>query len=169
MNPTESLPILSVGVILVVTLLSGPFGVVDLTTGGPACSEDVFPGTGNASVEVVDAPETATLTKSRFGAEVYRLELPDASLNVSDVTGRPTVSYRLRLPALRTAVGATKILSGCTTGGITVAMDRTTFEPDRIDADSYEGRLFVVYRGSENGTKVEQELLDRNVTVEVHQ
>lgn len=167
MDPVESLPTLSVGVIVIVAVLSGPFGVLDLTTADAPCDEDVFPGTGNATVDVADAPDTATLTKSRFGAEVYRFEVPPTTVNVSDVRGRPTLSYRIRIPGLNTEFGSTTILSSCTTGQRPLTMDAVTFEPDRMQNDSYDARLFIVYRGTNDGHKVERELLAKNVTVEV--
>lgn len=167
MDPVHSLPALSAGVIVIVAVLSGPFGVFDLTTADAPCDEDVFPGTGNATVDVEDTPNTATLTKSRFGAEVYRLEVPPTTVNVSDVRGRPTLSYRIRIFALNTELGSTTILSSCMTGERELTMNAVTFEPDRIQNDSYDARLFVVYRGTENGQPVERELLAQNVTVEV--
>lgn len=167
MDPVQSLPTLSVGVILIVAVLSGPWGVFDLTTTNSACNEDVFPGTGNATVEVTDMPNTATLSKSRFGAEVYRLELPPATVNVSDVRGRPTLSYRIRIPGLKTELGSTTTLSSCTTGRMQLTRESATFEPDRIQNDSYDATLYVVYRGTADGEKVERELRTKNVTVEV--
>lgn len=167
MDHVQSLPALTLGVIVIVAILSGPVGVLDLTTADAPCGKDVFPGHGNATVDVTDTPNTATLTKSRFGAEVYRLEVPPATVNVTDVRGRPTLSYRIRIPGLNTELGSTIILSSCTTGQRRLSIDPVTFEPDRIENDSYDARLFVVYRGTEDGENVERELLARNVTVEV--
>lgn len=167
MDSVQSLPALSVGVIIIIAVLSGPLGVLDLTTAESPCDEDVFPGTGNATVEVTDTPDTATLSKSRFGAEVYRLELPTTTVNVSDVRGRPTLSYRIRIPGLSTELGSTTTLSSCTTGRMQLTRESATFEPDQIRNDSYDATLFVVYRGTADGEKIERYLRTKNVTVEV--
>lgn len=167
MDPIQSLPALSVGAIILVAVVSGPFGVVDLTPPPSPCNEDVFPGYGNATVEVENHPNSATLSKSRFGTEVYRLEVPPATVNVTDVRGRPTLSYRIRILGLNTELGSTTILSSCRTGQQQLTMDSVTFRPDQVQNDSYDARLFVVYRATEDGEKVERELLVKNVTVEV--
>jgi len=159
-------PVVTVAVIAVVAVLSGPLGPVDLTT-SPECGTEAFPGEGTASVTVDSLPEDATITRSSFGADVWRLELPPATVNVSDVSGRPTVSYRIGIPELGRTVGTTAVLSRCTTGEQRLALDRSTFDPDRIDEDQYDATLYVVYRGTEDGTDVEETLAARNVTVEV--
>lgn len=169
MDVLKSLPALSIGLITVVALLSGPFGVVDLTPAQNPCSEQVFPGNGNASVDVRRVPETGTLSKSRFGAEVYRLNVPSAGVNVSDVDGRPTLSYRIRIPELSTELGSTTILSSCTSGERALTIQEATFQPDEIQNQSYDATLFVVYRGTEQAKKVERELVTKNITVEVEE
>jgi hypothetical protein len=170
MEPSGVLPVATVALIAVVAVLSGPLGPVDLTTAptcGEAAAEQAFPGDGNATVTPVSVPDRATITKSSFGAAVWRLDLPPATVNVSDVSGRPTVSYRISVPELGRTVGTTAVLSRCTTGERRLALDRSTFEPERIDADRYDATLYVVYRGTANGTDVEETLVARNVTVEV--
>lgn len=164
------LPATTLAVIAVVALLSGPVGPLDLTTAptcGEATGEGAFPGTGNATVTPVSVPDRATISKSSFGAAVWRLEVPPATVNVSDVSGRPTVSYRIGIPELGRTVGTTAVLNRCTTGEQRLALDRSTFEPDRIDADRYDATIYVVYRGTANGTDVEETLVVKNVTVEV--
>lgn len=170
MNVPESLPAMTVGIIAVVALLSGPFGVVDFTSSHEgACQENVFPGDGNATIEITSSPDTATLSKARFGAEVYRLGVPPVTVNVSDVEGRPLLSYRIRVPRLSTELGSTTVLSSCTTGERTHSIPQATFEPNEIDNESYDATLFVVYRATEQGAEVERELLVTNVTVEVEE
>lgn len=170
MELAGALPVATVALIAVVAVLSGPLGPVDLTTAS-ACSgatgETAFPGDGTATVTLLSAPDRATITRSSFGAAVWRLDLPPATVNVSDVSGRPTVSYRLSIPELGRTVGTTAVLSRCATGAQELALDRSTFEPDRIDDDRYDATLYVVYRGTANGTDVEEQLVARNVTVEV--
>lgn len=166
MDAASALPSLTLAAIAVVAVLSGPVGPLDLTAADD-CDEAIFPGEGNATVAVTDLPDRATLSESEFGAEVWRLDVPAATVNVSDVVGRPTVSYRLSIRDLGRTVGTTTVLSRCSTGMVRVAIDRSTFEPDRIENENYDGTLYVVYRGSENGTDVERTLVERNVTVEV--
>lgn len=170
MELASVLPATTLAVIAVVALLSGPVGPLDLTTEpgcGEAPGEQSFPGTGNASVTPVSVPDRATISKSSFGAAVWRLKLPPATVNASDVSGRPTVSYRIGIPELGRTVGTTAVLSRCTTGEQRLALDRSTFEPDRIDADRYDATIYLVYRGTSNGTDVEETLVAKNITVEV--
>lgn len=169
MDAARTLPVLSIGLISVVALLSGPFGLVDLTHEQNPCNEDVFPGEGNASVDVGDAPDTATLTESRFGAKVYRLNVPPARMHISDVDGRPTLSYKVRIPKLSTELGSTTILSTCTTGERALSIQEVSFQPDIIQQERYNATLFVVYRGTEQGEDIERELLSKNVRIEVQE
>lgn len=167
MDVAEPLPALSIGCIVVVVLLSGPYGVVDFTPDTHACAEDVFPGRGNASVDVRHSPDAATLARSRFGAAVYRLQVPPARVIISDVAGRPVLSYRLRIDDLATEVGSTVVLSTCTEGERDLTIQQASFEPHEVQQNRYDATLFVVYHGIEDGQKFERALVTKNVTVEV--
>lgn len=166
MEATSTLPVLAVVVVAVGSVAFGPLGPVELSP-ATRCSEQVFPGDGNATVTADVVPESGTLSRSAFGAAVWRLEVPSATVKVADVRGRPTVSFRLQLDGLDRAVGTTAVLSRCTTDPVELSLPRTTFDPATITEDRYEGTVTVVYRGTENGTAVERVVARRNVTVGV--
>ena len=161
------LPSAVVIVVVATTVLSGPLGPVDLTTDPTTCAENVFPEQRNATVDPRTVPERATLTRSDFVADVWRLTVPAATVNVSDVSGRPTVSYRLQVPELGRTVGTRVVLSHCTSGRVPLRIDEATLPPEAVEEEQYDATAFVVYRGTENGTKVERTLVTRNATVEV--
>lgn len=167
MDAVDSLPALSIGIIAVVAVISGPFGVVDLTPAHENCAGDVFPGDGNASVAVERAPTTGTLSQARFGASAYHLTVPPATVTVSDVAGRSTLTYKIRILDLSTELGSTTVLSPCTTGDHQLVIPDASFREEEIRQDSYDATLFVIYRGTEGGAEVDRQLLARNVTVEV--
>lgn len=166
MDIATRLPALSVGIIVAVSLASGPAGVFDFTTDNP-CDEDVFPGDGNANIEVLSTPDTATLTKSRFGSEVYKLEIAPARVDVQDPDGRPILTYKLRIYALDTIIGTSSFLSPCTTGERDLPLQSGRIAPEKVTAEEYSGTLVIIYRGTENGESVQREIMAKNVTVEV--
>ena len=114
-------------------------------------------------------PDRATLSRSEFGADVWRLDIPPARVNVTDIEGRPTVSYRIQIPELGRTAGIRTVFSHCTTGRVPLRIDQPTFQPETVDNETYDATLFVTYRGTENGTKVERTLAERNVTVVVRE
>jgi hypothetical protein len=166
MDAATALPALAVLVVAVVSVVSGPVGPVDLTTASE-CSDDVFVGDGNATVTAESVPDEATLSKSAFGAAVWRLQVPPTRVGVADVQGRPTVSFRIHLHELGRTVGTTTVLSRCTTGTVELSLPRSTFEPDAVTEERYRGTVTVVYRGTADGASVERRLVRRNVTVTV--
>ena len=169
MDVASALPSVVVAVIAVTAVISGPLVPVDLTPDTTTCDEDVFPEQGNATVTVRSVPDRVTLSRSEFGADVWRLDIPPARVNVTDIEGRPTVSYRIQIPELGRTAGVRAVLSHCTTGRVPLRIDPATFQPGAVHNETYDATLFVTYRGIENGTKIERTLAERNVTVVVRE
>ncbi len=144
MDAAGVLPHATLALIAITAVLSGPVGPLDLTAEPTSCSADVPLGTGNATITPVTIPEEATVTKSEFGAEVYRLDVPDAAVNVSTLQGRPLVVYRIQLSELGRTIGTTTVLSDCTTGTRTLSIDTATFEPNRVTEQEYNATLSIV-------------------------
>jgi hypothetical protein len=153
---------LVVAAILVASLLSGPLVAgVDLST--TADDDGPAPETGNATVDLVDVPGTATLEKGSFGADApYALTVPDATVRLSNVTGGPLLVYKLRIPELGYTRGTTLFLDGSMAGQRSVTLERTTVEKD-LQRDRYRGELLLLFRGD----GPERTLYRGNVTVEV--
>lgn len=136
-----------VGLVVVTTLVSGPLvGAVDLTT------EPDRPALGSGSVTVASAslPERATLTAGRFGADEYTLAVPDATVEITAVDGRPILVYRLSIRERGYTRSTTHFLSDRNTGPYALSLADDSFPPSTVQNDSYAGHLQVIVRA--NGT-----------------
>ena len=169
MDVAGVLPYAALALIAITAVLTGPIGPLDLPTDPTTCDSDIPLGTGNATITPASVPDEATLTESEFGAEVYRLDVPDASVNISGIQGRPLVVYKVHIASLGRTIGTSTMLSHCTTGQRNLSIDTATFEPDQITKPKYNATIKIVYRGSENGTKIAETLVTRNISVEVQQ
>lgn len=148
--------------ILVASVLSGPLVAgVDFTPtpddAGPA------PQTGNATVEVVSVPETASLEKGAFKSDApYTLLVPDATVRLSDVTGGPLLVYKIRIPELGYSRGTTHFLDSSMHGQRSIGVDQTTLQ-EEFSQDQYRGEILLLLRGD----GAERTIYHGNVTVEV--
>jgi hypothetical protein len=151
-----------IALIVGVTLASGPLvGAVDLTHERP---EEAFsPGSGSANVTVLSLPERATLTKGKYGAGSYYLEVPDATVRIDSLSGQPMVVYTLRIRELGYTRSTTHFLEAGMEGSQPLNIERGTLSPDRIAKNVYAGELLVEVRDDAGERIIET----RNVTVEV--
>jgi hypothetical protein len=147
----------TIGVIFLVTLATGPLGPLSIPEGG---LED--PGTGAATVSVESAPASATLTAGDY-TDVHYLEAPPVVLSVSDVRASPLLTMSLDLDELGYSHSSTFLLSSGMSGPKSFQISRSSLDSDRIAADTYNGTLRIVLR-DDSGKRT---VLDRNVTVEV--
>lgn len=161
------LPAISVLMIVIGGVIAGPVLGIPGSPGPDDCTIDSFPGQGSAEIMVQQLPESAVLEQARFGADVWRLKVPSTQVNISDIQGRPTVAYKIIIHELKTTTGSSTILSRChETTKLTIPTN--SFEPGKIDRESYNATLIVIYRGLDDDSKVERELASKNITVEVH-
>lgn len=147
--------------VIAVSLLSGPLAAgIDLSQ---APDQRPTAGTGSATVEVVSVPETVRLEKGSFNADApYTLLVPDATVELSNISGGPLLVYKLRMPALGYTRGTTHFLDASMDGRQSVTLDRTTVDKD-LTRDQYRGEFLLILRG--DGT--ERTLYRGNTTVEV--
>ncbi|MEF8977175.1 MAG: hypothetical protein V5A21_13190 [Halapricum sp.] len=151
------------GLILAVTLLSGPLvGAVDLTEES-TCDAPV--GSGSATVTVDSLPEKATISKGKFGSEVYYLDVPDGQATVANVSGQPLLSYDLSIPEMGFSAGPTLFLCDGQSATQTLSIRKSTFEEEDIQADSYNATLSVTLRADGSETVVRE----KSITVEVEE
>jgi hypothetical protein len=133
---------LAVSLVVVVAVLTGPLGLVDLT-GEPAQLGD-----GNASVAVL-GPETGRIpmTEGRFGADVMYTRLPDLAVEITAVTGRPRILYTVRVPELRIDRTVRRLVRS--EGRMRIRMSDYALPrenddfPDPLQNRSYDGTLVV--------------------------
>ena len=149
----------AVGVILLVTAASGtPLWTV------PAQGSGQSPlGSGSASVSLVSAPETATLDPGRQGGDLYYLNVPDATVEIAQLRGNPTLTYSLSIDGLGYSRSSVTGLATVGEGDASLSLAQDTLREGRLTQDQYEGRLRLVLRGDGG----EQVLSNRTVTVEV--
>lgn len=161
MDPARTVAAVAVGVILAVTLASGPLvGAVDLT---PAAEDPGTPGTGTVSLTVVSVPETATLDRGEFGSATYQLRMADATVDVARITGAPQVRYKLKIPAMGYTRVTTTVLDEEDTGRLAISFESTELPPEEVAQDRYAGEVILVTYDDDGLTTH----VEKNVTVVV--
>lgn len=154
MAETRSVVYGVVGVILLVTLVSGPLvGAVDLTH-KQRCRAPV--GSGSASVTVDSLPDRATISQGKFGSKAYYLQVPDGAVTLSNVTGQPLISYDISIPAMGLTTGPTMFLCAGQSRRQTLSIQQRTIDRDELTADSYNATLTVTLRADGEETVVRE-------------
>lgn len=149
---------LTVLVVLTVVLVSGPLVGVSLTDGDAADGEP-----SHVTVSVDSVPERATLAPNRHNDELYHLRADSVHITATNVSGRPTVIYRLEVPALNHTRSTGMFIPE--SGSYEVGFDPSNIEAERVEKDRYEG-IIVVKAFDADGDRV---LVNRSVTVEVEE
>ncbi|PSP93204.1 hypothetical protein BRC91_10520 [Halobacteriales archaeon QS_4_62_28] len=148
-----------VGLVVMTTLVSGPLvGAVDLTT-----EPEMSFGDGSVAVEDVALPDRATLSAGRFGAGEYTLRVPDASVEISAVQGRPLLVYRLSIQERGYTRSTVHFVSQKNAGTYSLSLSDDSFDRAAVANDSYQGRLEVIARTNERSRVITA----RQITVEV--
>lgn len=160
MNRPRALVYATAMVILGVALLSGPaIGLVDLTT---SRYDMTGIGEGNATVDAIDAPASASIERE-YQSETQYLDVPDARVHFASISGKPTVTYGLEIPAFNYSRSATYFLNGDQTGWVALSLRTDTFSKRVAPSEEYRGELSLVMRTSEG----ESVLYNESITVEV--
>ncbi|NLV08525.1 hypothetical protein ACAH01_03520 [Halomicrobium sp. HM KBTZ05] len=150
---------LAVAVVAVTLLLTGPFGVVDATARNPTTVGD---GRANATVERLDT-SGLLVEGGRFGTGVDYLRIPDATVAVSDIEGRPRLVYRVSVPELGVDRTTTKLLSGGQSGTVRLGMRDRGLDPDSVTEQRYRATITVRVQSFE----YDQTVFETDETVEV--
>lgn len=124
--------------------------------------EPADPGTGSVSATVADTPTRVTLEATDFGAG-YDLRGPPVTVTLSEVAGRPYLSYTVAVPALGHQTTSLTVVEA--DGRIRLTMNPSTLSEGAVDADSYEGRL-AIHAIDDDGRRV---VAETEVTVEVRE
>lgn len=160
MNRAGSVVWGTVLVVVAVGVLSGPLvGAVDLTTEPP---DPEALGTGAATVDVESVPTDARLDETAYSG-AYALEIPAATVAVSNVTGEPMLVYRLRIPELGAQRSTVFFLDGETEGELALSIESESVDAERITQDEYDAELRLLLRADGD----DEVLHESDVTVEV--
>lgn len=160
MERERAVLVATVGILLGVTVVSGPLVGVSLTS-----TESFDPGSGTIEATVTETPETATLERGDHGAGVYYLRADAIEVDVESATGQPSLTYELFVTELGHTKSSITFLDDDADGTLDLEFDESTLEADRVDADAYRGVLRVI-ANDDDGERV---LVERNVTVEVRE
>lgn len=161
MTPSRIAVYIVGGFIVVTAILMGPLVPgVEL----PAEEESTSIGTGNATVTVSFIPETVTIEGGSHGANVYYLEVPAATVEVSDLRGNPVLDYSLSIDELGYSRGSIYVLEELGEGVQRITLEQDSLEPEDIEQGEYDGEITLTLRG-----ETEQVLVQQNITVEVEE
>jgi len=160
MDRTRALVYGTVALLAVATLASGPlFGAVDLVR-----SEEQFaPGDGNATVSVVDAPDSALIVEGRYGEKNYYLRSRSVTVDIEAVERQPMLIYKIRIPEMGYVRSTVHFLDGASAGRQRLALEQGVVDPDSLDRDSYVGELLLLVRSDGGDRTVHR----ANVTIDV--
>jgi len=148
--------------ILFVSLLSGP--LVDVVDLSPKETTTTI-GEGSAHIEFKSAPTGGQLTKTVYASTGYLLSIPPATLDVSNVSGRPMIVYKLRITELWYVAGTTHVLDEKTSGRYRLKFQDSVVNRTSLPDESYQAELLVIKRAHERDTVIHRD----NVTLQVDQ
>ncbi|MBX0293849.1 hypothetical protein [Haloarcula nitratireducens] len=146
------------GIVLVTAVASGPLVPgVSITS-----ARETTYGEGNATVESVTLPETVTLEAGSFGQQGHYLTVPPSTVQFSELSGSPILTYRLQIGELNYTRSTVHFLQSPT------ERYEATMESDNVDlgerpCDSYIGVLSVHVEDDAGRRTV----ATQNVTIEV--
>lgn len=157
MDASRAVTVLSVAVVLVTLVVTGP-----LVGGSDADRTTTELGDGTATVERVQLTDSPSFSSGRFGTGVVYLRIPDAAVEFTSTSGRSRLVYRVAVPALGfDRVGTATVDSGTIRRQVTMS-DRA-FAPDTLDRDRYRVNVTVRVQSF----TVDRTVFRRNLTVGV--
>ncbi|EMA25120.1 MULTISPECIES: hypothetical protein [Haloarcula] len=147
--------------VLVTLVVTGPLVGVDAVRTQPTTIGD-----GTATVSSVQLPTSEIrFTDGRFGTNVAYLRVPDASVTVDSVTGRPRLLYQVAVPALDISLEDEQVLSDGQSGTYRLAPGDRAVTPSSLERDVYRGTVLLRVQSFETAETIVAE----NVTVQVEQ
>lgn len=159
---SEIAPVLAVAFILTIILLTGPQS--PLALGKPQQGEEKYL-TGNASVEIVTAPPSSLkLEQASYTDSQYVLEIPSTFVSVSNVSGRPLLTYKVQMTELGRSELTIAELEPGTNRNITLSHEPVSINKQRVENNTYVAEIFIILRGDK--TRI---LYRDNVTIHVRE
>lgn len=149
---------LVVACIVGLTLATGPVGPLNIATESSESLDS--PGSGTAAVEVVSEPGAVSLEGSNDGQDLRYLSVPTTTVNASNITGNPIVSYSIVLTGSGLSTESLEFLGETGEGGLKLTIDRRTYQAHEVE-NVTGAELKVRVRGEQTET-----LLEKTVPVE---
>jgi hypothetical protein len=110
--------------IVAVTLATGPVGLVALDPPEEIGQDSI--GNGNATVEVLSAPDTISIQKSNDGQGLHHIRVPNTRVSISNLSGNPALTYSVSVDALGVGSNSVHPLESAGEGETTLSIDRIT-------------------------------------------
>lgn len=162
MDDARAVVLATAGVVVVLTLLTGPWvGLIAVPADGGLGGEGL--ATGNATLTDVEFPGDPTISTGQYEAGQFVLRTGDVGVRVSNVTGRPLLSYKLEVEGLDYTRSSLIVLEPGMEGPRSIQLARATLPASAVDRDSYPGELRLILRGD----GPDREIAATNVTVAV--
>jgi hypothetical protein len=155
----------TVAVILLVSLVSGPLvGAVDLSP-APEIDESFGPGQGSMNVTVHSVPDEARLVESDFGAGAYFLRMDPVDVTLSEIRGQPILVYKLRISGLTFVSSRNTFATEADEGRMSVPFAEDTVQRERVNesVEEYPAEIVVGVLANDEERVVQR----TNVTVGV--
>jgi hypothetical protein len=145
--------------VLVTLVVTGPLVGVDAVRTQPTTIGD-----GTAAISSVQLPTSEIrFTDGRFGTNVAYLRVPDASVSVDSVTGRPRLLYQVAVPALDISREDEQVLSEGQSGTFRLAPGDRAVRQSSLERDVYNGTVLLRVQSFETA----ETIVAQNVTVQV--
>jgi len=145
--------------VLVTLVVTGPLVGVDAVRTQPTTIGD-----GTAAISSVQLPTSEIqITNGRFGTSVAYLRVPDASVSVDSVTGRPRLLYQVAVPALDISREDEQVLSEGQSGTFRLAPGDRAVQQSSLERDVYNGTVLLRVQSFETA----ETIVAQNVTVQV--
>jgi hypothetical protein len=164
MDRTRLTALLLVAACFGVALAAGPYGADIRSLAADSGDAEGEYATGAMDATILDTPEEARLDRfTENGTDRYRLLVPAAGVGVANVSGRPVVTYKLRIEGVGHTRGTAHVLSEAQEGRFRTTIEPSTLAADRVGNDSYVGELSLVVRSDRGARRIHRS----NVTVRV--
>lgn len=149
--------VVGVGLILALTLATGPVGPIEITEREGA--ENL--GSGTVTAEMLDRPDRVTLEPTGDGQGLYQVHVPEVRVDILGVSGNPLLSYALSLDEIGFGTETVQLLGDAGDETVTMRIDTDPLQSHEVEQLS-EAELTLRVRAD-----VDRVLFEITVPIEV--
>jgi hypothetical protein len=163
MHRTHVAGVLCLAACFGVALAAGPYGG-DIRSLAPTEDRAAY-ATGGVDATVLETPDTVRLDRyTENGTPRYRLLVPPATVGVANVSGRPVLTYKLRIADIGHTRGTAHVLSEAQEGAFRTTLDASTLAAERIESGPYTADLVLVVRSDRGARRIHTSTVSVRVT-----